>query len=117
LEAGLSVVSIRRPEILGTRLSKPSLSNFIGEAVDNERRSVNGVSLARSVADKRATALTTDELSHLLTGIDFERTIKPIVCFPCIRLHFQLALSCNSGVAGRIAEGERRRYSVYIDVL
>lgn len=73
--------------MLRARLSKPSFGNFIGKALDDERRSVDGVSLAHIVPDKSATAFTTDELSNFLAGIDFEGTIKPIVCFPRARLH------------------------------
>jgi hypothetical protein len=54
---------------------------------------VNGVDPARNIVDKAATALTTAELRHVLSAIDFERAVKPIVRVPFFHFQFQLTVS------------------------
>ena len=86
--ASLSIVVIRSLPIFRTRLGKPSVGDFIREAIKLEYRGANRESPAARVVDESASTLAANELNDFLAAIDFERTVIPIVGIPWIEICF-----------------------------
>jgi hypothetical protein len=91
---------------------KPSVGDFVGEAVDSGRWGVNCVSPACPIIDERAKALAAHELSDLLAGNDFERTVTPVVRFPQIRFHLHNLFSRLASANGQKG-GENLLYCMF----